>query len=140
MTDITFSSQIIEILNNLAERFGIFIDWTDQNIIPYLTEITNKVVNYEFYSRIYILGILSLICISFIIPSSLIIFKLYKNKQLDMDNDPISILWFVILILSLFVLFIVIVIFFLQLPTLIACKVFPEKIVFNYISELINGG
>ena len=36
MTDITFSSQIIEILNNLAERFGIFIDWTDQNIIPYL--------------------------------------------------------------------------------------------------------
>ena len=34
-----FSEQIIEVLNALCEKFGIAIDWTAENVMPYLTDL-----------------------------------------------------------------------------------------------------
>ena len=43
----TMSSQIIEVLNNLCLRFGLAIDWTQENIIPYFEELAGKYVAWE---------------------------------------------------------------------------------------------
>ena len=36
------SEEVIKILDNLGEKFGIAIDWTSENIAPYLTELYER--------------------------------------------------------------------------------------------------
>lgn len=33
----TVSDQIINVLDALCEKFGLVIDWTSENVVPYLT-------------------------------------------------------------------------------------------------------
>lgn len=42
------SDQIIKVLDNLCEKFGLAIDWSSKNIQPYLEELMAKAVNYKF--------------------------------------------------------------------------------------------
>ena len=46
------SNEIINVLNALTEKFGIAIDWTSMNIIPYLEQLVNKYINYEITTSI----------------------------------------------------------------------------------------
>lgn len=46
------SKEIIEVLDALSDRLGMSIDWTQNNIIPYLQEISSKYVNYEIATSI----------------------------------------------------------------------------------------
>lgn len=38
------NNTIIEILNYLGEKFNIAIDWTSENVVPYIQELFNKFV------------------------------------------------------------------------------------------------
>ena len=42
------SDQIIKVLDNLCEKFGLAIDWSSKNVQPYLKELMMKCVNYTF--------------------------------------------------------------------------------------------
>ena len=41
------SEEIIKVLDALAEKFGVAVDWTSANVIPYLEQLCSKCVNYE---------------------------------------------------------------------------------------------
>lgn len=41
------SSQIIEVLDHLCYKFGIAIDWSQENITPYLKELAGKYISWE---------------------------------------------------------------------------------------------
>lgn len=43
----TMSQQIIDVLNALCEKFGIVIDWTGKNVIPYLEQLGSRIISYE---------------------------------------------------------------------------------------------
>lgn len=43
----TFSEQFKDIFNMLCEKIGVVIDWTQDNIIPYLTELFGRFVTYK---------------------------------------------------------------------------------------------
>lgn len=57
------SEEIIKILDDLGERFGIAIDWTSQNVLPYLQDLINRFIKYDIAINILliILGIIFLI-------------------------------------------------------------------------------
>lgn len=46
MENITFSSQFIEIFDHLCQKFGIAIDWTAQNVVPYITALCGRFIKY----------------------------------------------------------------------------------------------
>ena len=46
----TFSSQFIEVLDALCEKFGVAIDWTSQNVLPYVIELAARIVSYEIWT------------------------------------------------------------------------------------------
>ena len=54
------SNQIIEVLNEICNKFGLAIDWTSKNVQPYLQELIAKCVAYKFATSIMwlIFGIL----------------------------------------------------------------------------------
>lgn len=41
------SEEVIKILDALAEKFGLAIDWTSANVLPYLQQLCGKYVTYE---------------------------------------------------------------------------------------------
>lgn len=47
------SEEIIKVLDNLCEKFGIAIDWTSQNVVPYLKELVGRFINYEVVTSIF---------------------------------------------------------------------------------------
>lgn len=47
-----FSEQIIKVLNDLSSKFGMAIDWSSENILPYLKDLCSRLVNYEVLTSI----------------------------------------------------------------------------------------
>lgn len=41
------SEEIIKVLDELGKRFGIVIDWSNQNVIPYLQELLKRFICYQ---------------------------------------------------------------------------------------------
>ena len=41
------SEEIIKVIDELGKRFGIVIDWSNQNIIPYLQELLKRFICYR---------------------------------------------------------------------------------------------
>ena len=46
------SEEIIKVLNDLASRFGVAIDWTNQNIVPYLQDLMTRFIKLQNASAI----------------------------------------------------------------------------------------
>ena len=62
----TFSEQFIQIMDAIADKLGIVIDWTSKNVIPYMENLLERFIKYETYASIVwlILGaIILLLCI-----------------------------------------------------------------------------
>lgn len=41
------STEVIKILDDLGKRFGIAVDWTSKNVMPYLMELYDKFITYK---------------------------------------------------------------------------------------------
>ena len=46
------SEQIIQVLDNLCMKLGLAIDWTSENVAPYLTVLCTKLVSYEIWTSV----------------------------------------------------------------------------------------
>jgi hypothetical protein len=51
------ADQIIQVINSLCEKFGIAVDWTAQNVLPYLQQLAMKLVAYKLWIAIVWLGV-----------------------------------------------------------------------------------
>lgn len=67
-------NEVIKVLDHLCDKFGIAIDWTSANVMPYLQDLMSRIVKYGIYQNvsdiIYCLILLSIV--------ALITRKLYK--------------------------------------------------------------
>lgn len=52
----------VEVLNELSKKFGLAVDWSQQNVQPYIQELMTRVVSYSLFKSIFI-AVLSLIVI-----------------------------------------------------------------------------
>ena len=68
--------EIIKVLDNLAQKFGIAIDWTSQNVMPYLEDLANRYIAYNNLIAIVQIVISAI----FIIAGIMCIIKLVKWK------------------------------------------------------------
>ena len=75
------SDEIIKVLDNLCEKFGLAIDWSGQNILPYVQELIQRIANLQLAYGItwLIVGIVSTIL-------TVICAKSFKSS-FDEDED-----------------------------------------------------
>ena len=59
-----FSKQFIEIMNALADKVGIIIDWGSKNVVPYIQDLGSRLVNYEIATSATWIVIMILITIT----------------------------------------------------------------------------
>lgn len=121
------SDEIIKVLDNLCEKFGLAIDWSGQNILPYAQELIQRIANLQLaYGIIWVIaGIASIFLTAFCV-------KQYKKSVGD-DYD-LDVLWLVaIIVLCLFSLMAFIFGF-----SIIPKAIFlPELTAIEYIQNLI---
>lgn len=134
----TINNQIIEVLNALCDKFGIAIDWTSQNVMPYVQEVMKKAVSYELWTSVGWL----LICVAFIFVFFKLIYWYVKNQNNE-SNIILDFLDYNEAFLVLFLIFggILTIIATIgtvtQIMDIITCLTFPEKIIFNMIQSMM---
>ena len=136
------SEQVIEVLDAVCDKFGIAIDWTNNNVMPYIEQLGNKIVAYDICMSIMwlVVGCIPL-TIAFLIK------KFLNKKKLEAEDKPNDYYftdgtldekaedcYFVIGIL--FVVAIVIGIDNIQ--SIIQSIVFPEKTIIEFITPYIK--
>ena len=126
------SEQIIQVLNYLGEKFGIAIDWTSDNVIPYLTELCSKLIAWEIWSSVawLVFSIVGLV-------ASIAYIKWFA--KMIVDNEP-EFLDIAMVTIGIIVAFASVIGIGTQIFDIIKCITFPEMHIFEYIQGLLNSG
>ena len=119
----TISSQIIEVLNDLCMKFGVAIDWSQENVTPYLQELAGKYISWEVATSWawIVLGVITIL-----IGIALWIFECKTNV-----DDFFYVMAFVLFALGAFIVV-------CQVFDILECKYFPEKAIFEYIKSFMS--
>ena len=123
----TISSEIIEVLDYLGEKFGIAIDWTNNNVLPYLQALVDKFIKWEISTSILWIAIAA-----FIIVMAITLINLKGFREIN--EETYGMLWVPagLLILGFFVVICV------QIFDIIECNIFPEKVLYDFIKTMLN--
>lgn len=128
----TVSEQIIQVLTYLGEKFGIAIDWTSENVIPYITTLCAKLISYEIWTSVAWIGIMAIVAII-----AIIYLRAHREGIRDfMSEDELCVFLTIIAILGIFGTVIGVV--GTQVFDIIKCKTFPEMYIFEYIQDMIE--
>ena len=145
------SDEIIKILDDLGERFGLAIDWTSANVIPQLEVLYDKFVNYSLITNgIWLAfgGVLMTIAIIMLVKLLTDYAKCFKTKSdtqyfeytsytyLSDRIDP-NVLGFIILCVTIFGLIAGIPMFAVNLSDTIKLLTIPELYVFEYLNQYL---
>lgn len=118
------SDQIIKVLDNLCDKFGLAIDWSSKNVQPYLKELMAKCVNYTFAIDVVWLCVAILLLVAGIILLTMGL-KIRKKHNYWDDTE------FAFVIFSVLAFGATILICIFAIPEMIACKTFPEKVIID---------
>lgn len=127
------ADQIIQVLDNLSERIGVTIDWSSENVLPYVQELFTKLVNYRLTTSIIWLVVAAILIVVSVVTIKKAI-RTYRLWQDDEASDDAAFGWWA---LSIILLIVVVLIILFQSPVTIRCLTFPELEVYKYISDLM---
>ena len=123
----TVSSEIIEVLDYLGEKLGIAIDWTSNNVLPYLQTLIDKFIKWEISTSIVWIAIAAFVIVAMIVLINLKGFR-------EINEETYGMLWISIIVLII-VSFIVICI---QIFDIVECNMFPEKALYDFIKVMLK--
>ena len=123
------SDEIIEVLDYMGEKFGIAIDWTNANVLPYVELICRKYIYWDITtSAVWIVfGILGFIsgC------------KMLRWSDKNISPDDSSGFYIFIEILSVILMGICVIVIGCQIFDIIECTIFPEKRIYDFIQTYL---
>ena len=126
------NKEILEALNQLTDKFGIAVDWSSQNALPYLRDLMGRLVRYEIIISLVWLIVGALFVLSAIWWLKFIKYARKKYEEIGGFND-----WDVAATVATFAMIIVvllgIIIVLCQIDDIIQCVVLPEGVILKYI-------
>ena len=127
------SDQIIQVLDDICRRFGLAIDWTNENVLPYVTVLCTKLVTFEIWTSVAWLAISVVTALS-----AIIIIKKHKEPFKECISDDV---FGPLLGIALGLLFIVCAAGIIsQTMQIIKCVTFPELFIFEYVKNMVSNG
>ncbi len=135
------SEQIIQVLDALCEKFGLAIDWTSENVIPYLTTLGAKLISYEIWTSVFWIGFMIALTIASVIATKRLypVFKKGVEKQDWLDCGWTVASGFAVTgLIMLYIIAIIVIV--TQIIDIIKCTTFPEMYIFEYVQSVINAG
>ena len=114
---ISFSDELIKTFDYLLSQFGIAVDWTSENVLPYLQTLAEKLVRFEINTSIMglVVGVVVL---------TVGVWIFVKDIK-DWDSG--------VFILGVILIIVAGIVCCCQVYDIIKCVSFPELYVFEYI-------
>ena len=116
------SDEIIKILDDLSERFGVVIDWSAENVLPYAQELVQKFINYEIWTS----------ALWLVVGAAILVVAIIMTKKWWGDDECEG----AILIVTIPMMIIGSALFFPQAIDIITALTFPEKLLFEYLNDI----
>ena len=125
----TPSKQIIEVLNYLGEKIGITIEWTAENIMPYLTELFARFIKWEISTSIVwiVLAVL-------MIAVAIILFTKIEWISDEIDCDFAGFVFGCAIVITILGIIVIIC----QTFDIVKACTIPEMTLYKYISDLMS--
>lgn len=119
---ISFSDELIKTFDYLLSQFGIAVDWTSENVLPYLQTLAEKLVRFEINTSIMglVVGVIVL---------TVGVWIFVKDIK-DWDSG--------VFILGVILIIVAGIVCCCQVYDIIKCVSFPELYVFEYIKHALN--
>ena len=137
----TVSEQIIQVIDALCEKFGIAINWTGENVIPYLEILCRKLITYEIATSIVWMVIMTLASIGSIMATKRF-YSTFRDGWKRNAKSYCDVGWQLASVFAIMVLIGInvatICVLITQIIDIIKCATFPEMYIFEYISTLVN--
>ena len=128
------SEEIIKVLDDLGDRFGIAIDWTSENVLPYLQNLMDRFITYNIAMNILYITVCAIIIVGAIIGMP----KISRYAQKKMEEHPLSdwdcgffvinVFWVIASVFSTIFLLI-------SISDIIKSVTIPEVVIFNYLQQ-----
>lgn len=126
------SNQIIAVLDAICEKFGIVIDWTASNIMPYLQDLCKRIVTYEITtSAAWIILQVFVVVLAFYIRNK----KVKPIAESDADDYSLSGYTIVCAIITV-IAFIVICV---QAVDIVRALTIPEITIYYFAKPFLKG-
>ena len=137
--------EVIKVLKHLGDQFGVAIDWSSANIMPYLNDLMSRMVKYGIYINIYYI-FHAIFCIAFLIVVSVILYKISCKMIIKSDKDKdynglaegLTIAFTVSLAATVVTAVVGIAYISNHIATIIELNTVPEKYVIEMIQDKIN--
>lgn len=117
---ITLAKSLIDVLDYISDNLGATVDWSSENVVPYLKELGTKIVNYkQGIATMYLaLGIV------LVIAAVVLAIVAYNESSFGWGCMSFGCIVFGVLLIIY------------NTETLIACNTFPEKVIIEYIKSI----
>ena len=133
----TVSEQIIQVINDLCTKLGIAINWTGDNVIPYIETLCKKLVTYEIATSAAQILLWILICIAAAVATKKLTPVFKKGLEEDWNEGwEVATVFSILGLVGIYIAALIVTIF--QIGDIIKCVTFPEMYVFEYIQKLIQ--
>ncbi len=125
------NKELMETLTELAKKFGVAIDWTSQNALPYVQELASRIVKFEVATSVLwaIVGAMFVISFRWWMPLIRNLARKEKENPFDMYD------FYKALATSGMIITMIIggLIIGQQAYDLIQCAILPEAVVLRYL-------
>ena len=129
------SEEVIKILDVLAEKFGLVIDWTSANVLPYLQQLCGKYVTYEIATSVVwiLIGVCLLFVGKYVIGKAKYCWEQYEEDQYYYDFGAI-----LLGVLAGCIIVGGIIVILCQTFDIVTCITFPEKIIIEELKSIYS--
>ena len=143
------SEEIIKVLDDLADRFGIAVDWTSQNVMPMLQQLFNRMQTYGIAIHTFAIVICAIGIIASVI-YFILAYKSYRQCSITMKDNLLhkwhnyqnqawlSDTGITCMIIASSIFSVSFIAIFYNSVQLIKCIILPELYVLNYITDCIS--
>ncbi len=131
------SKEIIKVLDALAEKFGVAVDWTASNVIPCIEKLCGRYVSYEVATSIFwmLFGIGCLFLGKFLLKKAKYCYG--KSDGMCINNGHSWGCVFAAIGFGTSIIVGVIVTLY-QIFDIVTCFTFPEKIIIDEIKSIYS--
>lgn len=145
------ADEIIKVLDDLAQRMGVVIDWSAENVLPYVTELGEKLVRYELLTSVFwtlfpvLFGVVIWKFMKWATTQQKVEYE-HKDRYYGDTAKKTKIFTpiedsFVVMVLGIFMLvfelLLVINVVVCEIETVLAAVALPEKIIMEYLQTLM---
>lgn len=128
----TVSNQIIAVLDAICEKFGIVIDWTASNIMPYLQDLCKRIVTYEIVTSVaWIVFQVVIVVLAFHIRKK----KIKPLAEADDDDYCLVIATTICIVIAI----IATVVICVQVANIIKALTIPEITIYYFAKPFLKG-